>query len=201
MALHRHVCRHDETSMVHVAARRKCRPMPTVRSASVANPCGVWTTERVAITRCTRSRPHALCGTCFRCPCQMRGCMGDPQNDSNGKTNAHLRLGQDPRTQHGGHHPQHLSRRHAGGEAGPQTNGRKENPAARRSEEHTSELQSHSDLVCRLLLEKKKKQQTQTEDCSSKHISSNHALSRFRCSAHSTAPSSTSPTAQARSIA
>src|SRR5436190_18564605 len=30
-------------------------------------------------------------------------------------------------------------------------------PAGRkRSEEHTSELQSHSDLVCRLLLEKKK---------------------------------------------
>src|SRR5437773_8291948 len=27
-----------------------------------------------------------------------------------------------------------------------------------RSEEHTSELQSHHDLVCRLLLEKKKKQ-------------------------------------------
>src|SRR5260221_2336768 len=32
----------------------------------------------------------------------------------------------------------------------------------RRSEEHTSELQSHSDLVCRLLLEKKKKENTQT---------------------------------------
>src|SRR5438132_7636776 len=31
--------------------------------------------------------------------------------------------------------------------------------AANRSEEHTSELQSHSDLVCRLLLEKKKKTQ------------------------------------------
>src|SRR5947207_4713914 len=30
--------------------------------------------------------------------------------------------------------------------------------AGRRSEEHTSELQSHSDLVCRLLLEKKKRQ-------------------------------------------
>src|SRR5437588_9646064 len=28
---------------------------------------------------------------------------------------------------------------------------------ASRSEEHTSELQSHSDLVCRLLLEKKKR--------------------------------------------
>src|SRR5260221_4163762 len=32
-----------------------------------------------------------------------------------------------------------------------------------RSEEHTSELQSHSDLVCRLLLEKKKKQLKHTE--------------------------------------
>src|SRR5436190_13269553 len=31
----------------------------------------------------------------------------------------------------------------------------------RRSEEHTSELQSHSDLVCRLLLEKKKRDITQ----------------------------------------
>src|SRR5438034_4183994 len=30
--------------------------------------------------------------------------------------------------------------------------------ASRRSEEHTSELQSHSDLVCRLLLEKKNKE-------------------------------------------
>src|SRR5438034_6663630 len=30
-------------------------------------------------------------------------------------------------------------------------------PDGWRSEEHTSELQSHSDLVCRLLLEKKKK--------------------------------------------
>src|SRR5438034_4932126 len=32
--------------------------------------------------------------------------------------------------------------------------------SAWRSEEHTSELQSHSDLVCRLLLEKKKKQES-----------------------------------------
>src|SRR5438034_2494620 len=31
-----------------------------------------------------------------------------------------------------------------------------------RSEEHTSELQSHSDLVCRLLLEKKKKNKITT---------------------------------------
>src|SRR5260221_8684775 len=34
-------------------------------------------------------------------------------------------------------------------------------PTNSRSEEHTSELQSHSDLVCRLLLEKKK---NKTED-------------------------------------
>src|SRR2546421_8677052 len=33
--------------------------------------------------------------------------------------------------------------------------------AATRSEEHTSELQSRSDLVCRLLLEKKKQPQEQ----------------------------------------
>src|SRR5260221_7322363 len=34
----------------------------------------------------------------------------------------------------------------------------------RRSEEHTSELQSHSDLVCRLLLEKKKKNKEDVSD-------------------------------------
>src|SRR5260221_7651580 len=33
-----------------------------------------------------------------------------------------------------------------------------------RSEEHTSELQSHSDLVCRLLLEKKKKKKNNKVD-------------------------------------
>src|SRR2546421_2089281 len=35
-------------------------------------------------------------------------------------------------------------------------------PARPRSEEHTSELQSRSDLVCRLLLEKKKKRKKTT---------------------------------------
>src|SRR5260221_12884021 len=35
----------------------------------------------------------------------------------------------------------------------------------KRSEEHTSELQSHSDLVCRLLLEKKKKLEIQLREC------------------------------------
>src|SRR5438034_2667754 len=46
----------------------------------------------------------------------------------------------------------------------PQGNGRRRgslrsSTTSARSEEHTSELQSHSDLVCRLLLEKKKKKQ------------------------------------------
>src|SRR5437667_9199000 len=44
----------------------------------------------------------------------------------------------------------------------------REQPEDRRSEEHTSELQSHHDLVCRLLLEKKKNKQK-----NSKHISHN----------------------------
>src|SRR5260221_5383529 len=37
--------------------------------------------------------------------------------------------------------------------------------AAGRSEEHTSELQSHSDLVCRLLLEKKKTSPETPRNC------------------------------------
>src|SRR5437667_4994818 len=36
-------------------------------------------------------------------------------------------------------------------------------PPTLRSEEHTSELQSHHDLVCRLLLEKKKKKKKKTQ--------------------------------------
>src|SRR6476661_10480068 len=35
-------------------------------------------------------------------------------------------------------------------------------PGPQRSEEHTSELQSHLNLVCRLLLEKKKKHKNKT---------------------------------------
>src|SRR5574343_1927632 len=41
---------------------------------------------------------------------------------------------------------------------------RRPRPAAARSEEHTSELQSHHDLVCRLLLEKKKNNNTKTRE-------------------------------------
>src|SRR3712207_7173685 len=40
----------------------------------------------------------------------------------------------------------------------PTTRSRSDEPASRRSEEHTSELQSRQYLVCRLLLEKKKNQ-------------------------------------------
>src|SRR5260221_9713087 len=44
-------------------------------------------------------------------------------------------------------------------------------PATGRSEEHTSELQSHSDLVCRLLLEKKKKKNRLILDIQYENIS------------------------------
>src|SRR2546422_7027074 len=73
----------------------------------------------------------------------------------------HVEEARDPRRGHqGGHgdlHDRHLvgeRRRHVG-----------ERPAQRRlgrSEEHTSELQSRLHLVCRLLLEKKKKDQDTT---------------------------------------
>src|SRR5947207_5070517 len=39
-----------------------------------------------------------------------------------------------------------------------------------RSEEHTSELQSHSDLVCRLLLEKKKITSTEVKPTFTAHL-------------------------------
>ena len=43
-----------------------------------------------------------------------------------------------------------------------------------RSEEHTSELQSHSDLVCRLLLEKKKQQHNKSYEHTPYLPSPNH---------------------------
>src|SRR5688572_31796193 len=45
-----------------------------------------------------------------------------------------------------------------------------------RSEEHTSELQSQSNLVCRLLLEKKKKKKT----TNTYHTTSSHSTTDFR---------------------
>src|SRR5690606_42076429 len=44
------------------------------------------------------------------------------------------------------------------GREGAVIDGRPDLPPYRRSEEHTSELQSRENLVCRLLLEKKKKE-------------------------------------------
>src|SRR5688572_32031053 len=48
-----------------------------------------------------------------------------------------------------------------------------------RSEEHTSELQSQSNLVCRLLLEKKKKKKKKT-----KQIISNTYSSKYKNQSH-----------------
>src|SRR5438034_4209361 len=49
--------------------------------------------------------------------------------------------------------------------------------AAHRSEEHTSELQSHSDLVCRLLLEKKNYKIQRTINASLNAATSTRAVS------------------------
>src|SRR2546430_13635866 len=49
---------------------------------------------------------------------------------------------------------------HAFGRPDLHPHGRRPTLGQARSEEHTSELQSQSNLVCRLLLEKKKKKQT-----------------------------------------
>src|SRR5438034_7053610 len=52
---------------------------------------------------------------------------------------------------------------------GPQRGLKDAQKHTERSEEHTSELQSHSDLVCRLLLEKKKKNHRPDPDCLCTH--------------------------------
>src|SRR5436190_16398363 len=58
------------------------------------------------------------------------------------------------RVRHAGEKKQRL---HASSSLGSAMRPATAEAATVRSEEHTSELQSHSDLVCRLLLEKKKK--------------------------------------------
>src|SRR2546430_9714587 len=55
----------------------------------------------------------------------------------------------------------------------PHGPGRPELGRTGRSEEHTSELQSQSNLVCRLLLEKKKKQNTHCTTTSQRRCSCN----------------------------
>src|SRR5258708_19627867 len=58
-----------------------------------------------------------------------------------------------------------------------------------RSEEHTSELQSPDHLVCRLLLEKKKKENEKTKD----HDTDKHAAAPHKGNTHTTAPSISPP--------
>src|SRR2546421_7280052 len=53
-------------------------------------------------------------------------------------------------------------------------------PGNQRSEEHTSELQSRSDLVCRLLLEKKKKKRN-IQMTTEKNTSEIKTLANVRC--------------------
>src|SRR5438034_7185274 len=55
---------------------------------------------------------------------------------------------------------------------------RQRNIGSSRSEEHTSELQSHSDLVCRLLLEKKKKKKKKKQTKKTKKDNKKKKLSK-----------------------
>src|SRR2546430_4400841 len=61
-------------------------------------------------------------------------------------------------------------RLNGGGEPGQAAVDPAEQAVRERSEEHTSELQSQSNLVCRLLLEKKKKKQHAPEDSKQENI-------------------------------
>src|SRR3712207_7203963 len=67
-------------------------------------------------------------------------------------------LPEEPRAGPGlGQSPQRRAAARRGGRAGPHAVLGADRPRPRRSKEHTSELQSRQYLVCRLLLEKKKK--------------------------------------------
>src|SRR5438105_10028963 len=57
-------------------------------------------------------------------------------------------------------------------------------PRVRRSEEHTSELQSRVDLVCRLLLEKKKKKKKRQEQKKIKRITARRGEIRYTGQEH-----------------
>src|SRR3954463_1590970 len=61
-----------------------------------------------------------------------------------------------------------------------------------RSEEHTSELQSHDNLVCRLLLEKKKTNGAGRHPCASGRPASTHPVRGLRTAAISARGSSRS---------
>src|SRR5260370_22340787 len=65
----------------------------------------------------------------------------------------------------------------------PEVASTRRRPAFRycRSEEHTSELQSHLNLVCRLLLEKKKNQKRLSDDTSTLTHSRQHCSTQSRC--------------------
>src|SRR4051812_49542986 len=56
----------------------------------------------------------------------------------------------------------------------PQVRHEQEATVRDRSEEHTSELQSHVNLVCRLLLEKKKKCRRAATPCAARRLAALH---------------------------
>src|SRR5947207_5783683 len=69
-----------------------------------------------------------------------------------------------------------------------------------RSEEHTSELQSHSDLVCRLLLEKKKSRLTQRAAASPDHTRASLSASSALATRWARSTPSEAPPLSARAV-
>src|SRR2546427_2393305 len=57
-------------------------------------------------------------------------------------------------------------------------------PGQERSEEHTSELQSQSNLVCRLLLEKKKKNRHPSNNAEHRHQPERQTKAATTCHTH-----------------
>src|SRR2546430_11510082 len=78
------------------------------------------------------------------------------------------RCGRQPRRGEGTEHPARSTMATSGHPACPTCQGR--------SEEHTSELQSQSNLVCRLLLEKKKTQDAYHVQCTRSHDIDGHGI-------------------------
>src|SRR2546427_2671516 len=78
----------------------------------------------------------------------------------------------------GGFHPAPEHFRHTPGLCDTPTRRERLLSIEDRSEEHTSELQSQSNLVCRLLLEKKKKDPTKSSDTCSPEDSAKRASPR-----------------------
>src|SRR5215211_6555542 len=158
----RHVAgsRSEPTSLMlcvrHFVAAEADRP-DDARSASASAAAIATAVRRAATVLCTSDITAAIVAAGPAPPATDAAGSHTPLFDATARGRARAAASRRPR-------PAPRRGRGGGARRGPARPGRSEpRPPRRRrappprSEEHTSELQSHSDLVCRLLLEKKKK--------------------------------------------